>query len=480
MSTVKYKVGDYQEEYTGHTIYLAEVSTWSQADVYVASQPSLVGVDWNLPASGSNTYNNVTLNFASIGETNETKEADLTVDGITALEPYLPLSLGGKTINGVSMPASSQYVRFNGTFRSNTYEPTLGSGNAEFSDWTNSDPKLVTGSAEEPETYHIYNGQVFDAYTYDQAVKSVDHTYNSQTVDQFADKNFKIRIMHTYLGPQTVTKSVSWNSTPTWYGTWYSSWQANRYVIDGLEGDTAPSIAVDTTATATASLYPGGQVTATSSSSLTATGNVIWSAQSDVQADVTTNIVGGYLDSLGETNYTTTATVDATGSVIWSAESDLATDYQVTNLAGIIQPTTKTLSTVVATNIVGGYLHTIDETLASDVNIPTQAGIIINTGTYNFASDFTQPDTLAGMLELGQASLQALTFELSTARLWVVDPHLTVAVEDENRDFYIKAETRGLRVVDEGRDFYVKQENRAIEVEQETRITPSPREQAII
>jgi len=407
MSTEKYQA--FSDSATSTTIYLGEaVQTYvdddyvatgyfetqdrfSQQDIYIAVYSSLIGNDWS---TNDDRLFQSYLDFAGAGSQDETKELTLSVGSIKELS--LPITVGGYThpVTGSTMPASTQRISFSGTFTSTTESSTGKS--LQSPDYGT----VVHHDDNNPETYHIWNGTTWGTagagnVAYTLQIAGQNFNYRADTgLDDFANIEYKLRIVMGSATTQTIRDY--WETTPTLTGDITASWWGDRFIIDGADGDTPPTIAVNTQLVASAVKLESGIATLSTTSTMAVTGNVNYSGQTTLTSDAQMpDVLSGISVSITET---------------------IASDFEVTAQPGYLFSNTETLEANSVLTGLGGNLIGLESlTVAGDSQVVAQAGYVKDSGSLSIASD-SQQTALGNTIYGPTVNLASDTFGTITAR----------------------------------------------------------------
>ena len=309
------------------------------------------------------------------------------------------------TVDGETMPATSQRIKFSGTFQSTTQGLEL--------------PTFSTIDASN--TYHYLDGTTYSYPTYKTISISSNYTWEADGTDEFAtDFDFRCRI-----GAIEDTSSNVWSESfligPRFVGTVTDYWEGSRFIIDGLDGDTPPSITVQSTLTEDSSILKSASCSLSSDFTTTATVKNLVGFPGEGDYVATDYVDTGYFETLDlggtmEQNLASDATLTALGGVIIDVDVSIAGDAQVTALPGYLFSTTETLTTDAQVTALGGITIDSDsQSIAGDSQVVALGGLVINGGTVSSATD-SQQTAQGNVIYSLDVDLTSDTFGTVTAR----------------------------------------------------------------
>jgi hypothetical protein len=303
------------------------------------------------------------------------------------------------------MPATSQRIKFSGTFQSTTQGLEL--------------PTFSTIDASN--TYHYLDGTTYSYPTYKTISISSNYTWAADGTDEFAtDFDFRCRI-----GAIEDTSSNVWSESfligPRFVGTVTDYWEGSRFIIDGLDGDTPPSITVQSTLTEDSSILKSASCSLSSDFTTTTTAKNLVGFPGEGDYVATDYVDTGYFETLDlggtmEQNLASDATLTALGGVIIDVDVSIAGDAQVTALPGYLFSTTETLTTDAQVTALGGITIDSDsQSIAGDSQVVALGGLVINGGTVSSATD-SQQTAQGNVIYSLDVDLTSDTFGTVTAR----------------------------------------------------------------
>ena len=309
------------------------------------------------------------------------------------------------TVDGETMPATSQRIKFSGTFQSTTQGLEL--------------PTFSTIDASN--TYHYLDGTTYSYPTYKTISVSSNYTWAADGTDEFAtDFDFRCRI-----GAIEDTSSNVWSESfligPRFVGTVTDYWEGSRFIIDGLDGDTPPSITVQSTLTEDSSILKSASCSLSSDFTTTTTAKNLVGFPGEGDYVATDYVDTGYFETLDlggtmEQNLASDATLTALGGVIIDVDASIAGDAQVTALPGYLFSTTETLTTDAQVTALGGITIDSDsQSIAGDSQVVALGGLVINGGTVSSATD-SQQTAQGNVIYSLDVDLTSDTFGTVTAR----------------------------------------------------------------
>ena len=326
------------------------------------------------------------------------------------------------TVDGETMPATSQRIKFSGTFQSTTQglqSPT-------------------NSTIDASNTYHYLDGTTY-AYPGSTSITvNSDYVWEADGTDEFAtDFDFRCRI-----GAIENTSSNVWSTAftigPRLVGTVTDYWEGSKFIIDGLDGDTAPTIAVEVTIQEESvnAKFASCSMSAEFASTQTAKNLVGFPKASEgryvdldyfttannyieldyvevgylvsdnymeigegveiegmeqiLQSDFTQpSTLAGQLHSLEPTTLAVTADIATTPGYLFSAQSSIVTDTATTVQGGVIIDNSLTVQSDTATTALGGVIIDSTAQVQSDTAVTAQGGLLLG------ASASIQSDSLA-------------------------------------------------------------------------------------
>ena len=360
---------------------------------------TLSGDAWTAQG-GADQFYGVTLENpnSNPGNTDVSQQIQFTTS-ISDLN-YFGVTAGSyTTVDGATMPASSQRIKFSGTFQSTTQG--IQSPNNSTIDSTN--------------TYHYLDGTTYSHPTYTTITVNSQYIWAADGTDEFAtDFDFRCRV-----GAIENTSSNVWSTAfligPRLVGTITDYWEGSRFIIDGLDGDTAPTIAVESQIqeqsvnAKIASCTMSAEFASTQTAkNLVGFPGVSVGRYAELDYFTTENnyieldyVEVGYVDSI---NYMEIGE----GVAIPGMEQILESDFQQpVTLAGLsIQMDALTLQSQCAIATTPGYLISADSTVAANTAQSALGGIIIDSVPQSLQTD-SQVQALGGIIIDNSATVQS-------------------------------------------------------------------------
>ena len=362
--------------------------SWTQSDI--GGSPT--GRTWYIYGAPQLTY--------AVGLTNRNQnpgnqDESLELKATTSF-PSLGLSLtigDYTTVDGGVVDASKQRVSITGgTFRSNS---------SGFLD-PNSTSKTVGGG----ESYHYFSGTYynFSAPTTNNTLtrSNLSYTYNpSIGTDTLASGfDFRVRAKSEENSSNNLFQ-ITYGITPEFTGTATSYYETNLFIIDGVNGDSLPTLQQNTTVTVDADLFKASPVSASSQTATNQTGaKTVGFPNPQYVADtyVDDTYVGITFDAQMEQVFSSRDTLTALGGRAQYGSASVTSDHQTALSSGRIQPATTSFN--------------------SDAQVLTSAGRIRST-TYTFDS-INQFSSLGGNAIEGALSMLSDSQAAGTATVEII------------------------------------------------------------
>lgn len=361
--------------------------SWTQSDV--GGSPT--GDTWTIYGSQQNTYA-VTLSNRNQNPGNQ--DETLELKATTSFSSLgLSLTIGDfTTVDGGVVDASKQRVSITGgTFRSNT----SGFG-PNFSSFT------VGGG----ESYHYFSGLYYNyspPTTNRTIIRSnLSYTYNPSIGTDTLASGFDFRVRAKSQEDSSNNQfQITYFVTPEFTGTATSYYETNLFIIDGVNGDSLPTLQQNTTVTVDADLFKASPVSASSQTATSQTGaNTVGFPNPQYIADtyVDDTYVGITFDAQMEQVFSSRDTLSALGGRAQYASASVTSDHQTSLSGGRIQPATTSFN--------------------SDAQVLTSAGRIRST-TYTFDS-INQFSSLGGNAIEGVLSMLSDSQATGTATVEII------------------------------------------------------------
>lgn len=349
--------------------------SWSQSDV--GGSPT--GQSWYIFGASQLTYA-VGLTNLNTNPGNQSESLELKA---TTSFPSLGLSLtigDYTTVDGGTVAASKQRVSISGgRFKSQT---------GGFAPSNNS---FTVGGGE---SYHYFSGTTYN-YSAPSTNTTLDrsnlsYTYNPSTSTDTLASGFDFRVRVKQQEDTTNNQfQITIYITPEFTGTATSYYVTNLFIIDGLSGDSLPTLQQNTTMTVDADLFKKSPVSVSSDTATNQTAaNTVAFPDPQYVTDtyVDDTYVGITFDTQMEQVFSSRDTLTALGGRAQYGSASVTSDHQTSLSGGRKRPGTTSVSTDAQIISSGGRIRTTTYTFDSDAQFSSLGGNAIE-GVLSVLSD---------------------------------------------------------------------------------------------